>query len=125
MMMSCATATTKLSDAVDAVTTLIKAYAQYESGRGDTEIDTDATTQWYLKHFSDRKSLSMRYDMSPPSILSNTRDAKNQRLSTLMCPYTNFPYICILDSAIIRSSAVSRTSRSTCTKGNTTKVTAL
>lgn len=61
--------------------------------------------------------------MSPPMVLQSTRAAKGVRLSTLMCPDTNFTYSCQLDASVIRASASSTQRTSSFNLGATIKST--
>ncbi|KAF8057898.1 hypothetical protein HT031_005844 [Scenedesmus sp. PABB004] len=87
----------------------------------DTEVDIQGSTDWYRKYFIQYSALKLEYDMSPPEISSSKREAKNARLSTLMCPYTSFKYECQLDAAVIHGSASTTTHTSTWNAGATTK----
>jgi hypothetical protein len=75
------------------------------------------------RYFITYSPLKVDYDLSPPKVLESTRDAKGVRLSTLMCPNTNFTYDCRLDAAVIRGSASSTQHSSSWNYGFSTKQT--
>ncbi len=77
----------------------------------------------HRRYFITYSPLKVDYDLSPPVVLESTRDAKGVRLSTLMCPNTNFTYDCRLDAAVIRGSASSTQHSSSWNAGFTTKQT--